>query len=358
MHGQDQRGAAVYPTSLQRLPREVTRFDHRFAGEERKSLSLDQYCRYPANSLNHLNLWPRASRTFSLLWACAQGFRACPSGRNCCNERRAGSAARPCRVEDAARAAGLPGELERCQAFPRRGDGASISASVCAAETNKRFELRRRRKIPRSSISWKELRRTSPCRTSRRRSKLRTGCAQRIASSGIPRIALAPQPRRRRRPSEAPQPDALRVCRARRKIRAPRKAATSQVPARIAERVAGERARLVDTAERRDAIHDFAAATVGRDRQSAADDFSKIVKSGSQRRGLSARRHSQTETGNHFVEDQQSARAWISRRPSETPAQATRHPYSRPPVQRKSPRFFPGAEVKGLSTAAGRCKAR
>ena len=31
---------------------------------ERKSLSLYQYCRYPANSLNRLNLWATGSRDF------------------------------------------------------------------------------------------------------------------------------------------------------------------------------------------------------------------------------------------------------------------------------------------------------
>jgi len=42
----------------------VTRFAYRFAAVERKSLSLYQYCRYPANSLNRLNLVPPGSRDF------------------------------------------------------------------------------------------------------------------------------------------------------------------------------------------------------------------------------------------------------------------------------------------------------
>jgi len=56
--------AITYPSYMQQLTSDVTRFGPRFTVVERKSLSLYQYCRYPANSLSSLNLGPPGSRDF------------------------------------------------------------------------------------------------------------------------------------------------------------------------------------------------------------------------------------------------------------------------------------------------------
>ena len=64
MHGQDQLGVFNYLSYIQHLTSNVTRFGHCFIAVERKSLSLYQYCRYPANSMNRLNLEPPGSRDF------------------------------------------------------------------------------------------------------------------------------------------------------------------------------------------------------------------------------------------------------------------------------------------------------
>ncbi len=64
MHGQDQRVAGDYLPCLQQVTFDPTRRGSDFMAVERKSLSLYQYCRYPANSLNRLNLWAPGSRDF------------------------------------------------------------------------------------------------------------------------------------------------------------------------------------------------------------------------------------------------------------------------------------------------------
>jgi len=64
MHGQDQRAVPGYLLYLQQVTPDVKRLDYGFVAVERKSLSLYQYCRYPANSLNRLNLWAPGSRDF------------------------------------------------------------------------------------------------------------------------------------------------------------------------------------------------------------------------------------------------------------------------------------------------------
>jgi hypothetical protein len=64
MHGRDHRGAQSYLTYLQQVTLDQTLLGTDFTAVERKSLSLYQYCRYPANSLNRLNLRAPGSRHF------------------------------------------------------------------------------------------------------------------------------------------------------------------------------------------------------------------------------------------------------------------------------------------------------
>src|SRR5271156_570784 len=123
--------------------REVTRFDHRFAGVERKSLSLDQYCCYPSNLLNRLNLWPRASRQFRFCGH-AQWILGLVLAGEIANKVRIRSAARLRRVGDLARAAGLAGGLERRQAFARRGNRAVNIGVGVRGGNEQSFVLRRR----------------------------------------------------------------------------------------------------------------------------------------------------------------------------------------------------------------------
>jgi len=64
MHGQDQRAVPSYLPCLQQATFDPMRLGPDCVAVERKSLSLYQYCRYPANSLNRLNLWAKGSRDF------------------------------------------------------------------------------------------------------------------------------------------------------------------------------------------------------------------------------------------------------------------------------------------------------
>lgn len=129
MHGRDQPGTADYLSCLQKITRTVTRFNHRFAGVERNSLSVYQYCCYPANCLNRGNLQVPVSRDFRF---CLRAKEV----RVCCGRARGADYS----VVRLSRAAVIVRE---------------ISASVCAAETNKASYCEGGRKIPRSSIAWK-----------------------------------------------------------------------------------------------------------------------------------------------------------------------------------------------------------
>ena len=73
------------------------------------------------------------------------------------------------------------------------------------------------------------------------------------------------------------------------------------------QRVARQRARLVDRPGRRDLLHQVAPAAVGADRQAAADDLAERRQVGRDAEPLlrAAARHA--EAGHHLVEDQQRA---------------------------------------------------
>src|ERR1700691_3646086 len=90
-----------------------------FMAVERKSVSIYQYCRYPAKWLNHRNLQLLASR----------GFRFCLRGHRCAGADSDGSE--------------LGAELERCQPFASCCDCAvDICFAVCGGNKQS-FVLRR-----------------------------------------------------------------------------------------------------------------------------------------------------------------------------------------------------------------------
>ena len=79
------------------------------------------------------------------------------------------------------------------------------------------------------------------------------------------------------------------------------------------ERIARERAGLVDRTGRRDQLHDIGAAAIGADRQAAADDLAEAgqVRPDAEHLLRAARRRA--KPGDHFVEDEQDAVAIADR---------------------------------------------
>ena len=73
------------------------------------------------------------------------------------------------------------------------------------------------------------------------------------------------------------------------------------------QRVAGERARLIDGAGGRDLLHDVAPAAVGADGQAAADDLAERGEVGRDAVELLRAAAREAEAGHHLVEDEQRA---------------------------------------------------
>ena len=106
------------------------------------------------------------------------------------------------------------------------------------------------------------------------------------------------------------------------------------------QRIAGERARLVDRAGRRDLAHDVRAAAVGADRQPAADHLAERGQVGPDAVALLRAAEGDAEAGHHLVEDQQRAvpRRDLAQRLRDTRAAAARTPCSRRRARRSRPR--------------------
>ena len=102
------------------------------------------------------------------------------------------------------------------------------------------------------------------------------------------------------------------------------------------ERVPGERARLVDVADRSDALHQLGSAAEGRQRQAAADDLAEYGQIGQHAVSSCAPPRA---TRKPVITSSKTSSAPLSsqtrRSPSRNPPQAGRHPCSRPPARRR-----------------------
>ena len=86
------------------------------------------------------------------------------------------------------------------------------------------------------------------------------------------------------------------------------------MPAAVASGIAGERARLVDVADRREALHQLGPAAERRRRQPAADDLAEDRQVGRDAVALLRAAAGDAEAGDHLVEDEQRA-ARVAERP-------------------------------------------
>ena len=73
------------------------------------------------------------------------------------------------------------------------------------------------------------------------------------------------------------------------------------------EWISRERARLVDGADGRDAIHDLGRSAVGAYRQPAADDLAERNEIGRDAEAILRAAHGDAEAGHDFIEDEQGA---------------------------------------------------
>ena len=89
-------------------------------------------------------------------------------------------------------------------------------------------------------------------------------------------------------------------------------------PGRHRQRIARQRACLIDRSRRRDQLHQIGAAAVGADRQPAADDLAEARQVRPDAEDLLRAAGRGAEPGNHLVEDQQ--RSVRDRRASRSPA--------------------------------------
>ena len=130
------------------------------------------------------------------------------------------------------------------------------------------------------------------------------------------------------------------------------------------ERVAAQRARLVDVAGRRDPLHQRRRAAEGRGRQAAADDLAHHGQVGQDARELLRAARGDAEAGDDLVEDEQRvvARAEVAQQLEEARARAGSGPCwpdrARPARPRTGARRTRGGRPRGRSTARPRCPPR
>ena len=132
-------------------------------------------------------------------------------------------------------------------------------------------------------------------------------------------------------------------------------AAQHREPGRGRERVPGERARLVDGADRREQVHDLGAPAEGRERQPAADDLPEHGQVGRDAEALLRAAARDPEAGDHLVEDEQRAArvAEPAQRLEVAAAPAGRRPCS-PATGSTMTRRAPRRAARNASAAASR----
>ena len=151
-----------------------------------------------------------------------------------------------------------------------------MSSSVCAAETKSASNCDGARNTPRSSICVKERGEAARVRALGVGVIRAPARAQKKSVSSEPtRVRLvAGTPVSRERRHECRRPGGCSSLRALRKIRARRAIRASRCP-RASPADCRKRSRLIDRAERRDALHQVRAPAVRGHRQAAADDLAE-----------------------------------------------------------------------------------